>query len=259
MTAHPARPFRFSLFFVLAAFVSLPAMAETLIIVPADESGSTAMTKDIAKTVVIPIMKAGKHKVIPYKNYRKAAIAGGVEATALSGETAMVEHGAKLGATKGVEVKVIRKGAKAEVRVVDLAAKVVVFEKTMAIAGSSLTGGEGKSLITEIYSGLSVKPEPKAKAAPAEEVPAKPATEEAKTEVAAEASSAPASSAAAPTAAAPAKAAPEAKAEEPAPATATAPAKAAPEAKAEEPAPATAAAPELELKLEEGEVAAAQP
>ena len=63
----------------MATLLSLPAFAETLIIVPADENGSTAMSRDIAKGVVIPIMKSGKHKVIPYKNYRQAALAGGVK------------------------------------------------------------------------------------------------------------------------------------------------------------------------------------
>ena len=260
MTAHPARPLRLSLFFILAAFVSLSASAETLIIVPADESGSTAMTKDIAKTVVIPIMKAGKHKVIPYKNYRKAALAGGIEATDLSGEAAMVEHGTKLGATKGVEVKVIRKGSKAGVRVVDLAAKVVVFEKTLAITGNNLTGGEGKSLIAEIYNGLEAKPAPKKEETPAEPAPTAAA-------VPAEASEAPTSEAAATPAPAPAPAAATPTEEPaqvstptnaaPAPAAAEAP-KAEAEAPAQKPTAETPAAPELELKLEDSEVATSQ-
>ena len=181
MTAYLARTLRFSLLFILTALLSLTAFAETLIIVPADESGSTSMTRDIAKAVVIPIMKAGKHTVIPYKNYRKAALDGGIEANGLSSEAAMAEHGAKLGATKGIEVKVMRKGAKAEVKVVDLAAKVVVYEKALSIAGANLTGAEGKTLVAQIYEGLTAtapQPEPAAPAAQAapEPVPAEATT-----------------------------------------------------------------------------------
>jgi len=182
MTAYLARTLRFSLLFILTALLSLTASAETLIIVPADESGSTSMTRDIAKAVVIPIMKAGKHTVIPYKNYRKAALDGGIEASGLSSEAAMAEHGPKLGATKGIEVKVMRKGAKAEVKVVDLAAKVVVYEKALSIAGANLTGAEGKTLVARIYEGLIAKPAPQPEpAAPAAQAAPEPVPAEATT------------------------------------------------------------------------------
>ena len=89
MTADLARPLQLLLLSLMATLLSLPAFAETLIIVPADENGSTAMSRDIAKGVVIPIMKSGKHKVIPYKNYRQAALADGVKETALSEAASM--------------------------------------------------------------------------------------------------------------------------------------------------------------------------
>ena len=103
MTADLARPLQLLVLSLMAALLSLPAFA-TLIIVPADENGSTTMSRDIAKGVIIPIMKGGKHKVIPYKNYRQAALAGGVNETALSEAASMVEHAAKLG-DEGREVK----------------------------------------------------------------------------------------------------------------------------------------------------------
>ena len=160
MTADLARPLQLLLLSLMATLLSIPAFAETLIIVPADENGSTTMSRDIAKGVVIPIMKSGKHKVIPYKNYRQAALADGVKETALSEAASMAEHAAKLGATKGVEVKVLRQGSGASIKVVDLKAKEVVFEKSMKLKGSSLTGAEGKSLIAEIYTGLAAKAAP---------------------------------------------------------------------------------------------------
>ena len=255
MTAHCARFLRTSLAFILAALVSLPAMAETLIIVPADESGSTAMAKDIAKTVIIPIMKAGKHKVIPYKNYRQAALSGGIEATQLAGQEAMVAHGAKLGATKGVEVKVLRQDSKVSLRIVDIATKATTFEKALVISGSSLSAPEGKDLISAIYTGVSAKPAPTQvetpAAAPAEPTkveapaaaPAEPATAEAPAAAPAEPATAEAPAAAP---AEPAKAeVPAAAPAEPAKAEAPAAAPAEP-AKAEAP----AAAPELELELD---------
>ena len=172
MTADLARPLQLLLLSLMATLLSIPAFAETLIIVPADENGSTTMSRDIAKGVVIPIMKSGKHKVIPYKNYRQAALADGVKETALSEAASMAEHAAKLGATKGVEVKVLRQGSGASVKVVDLKAKEVVFEKSMKLKGSSLTGAEGKSLIAEIYTVLAAKAAPKPEPAVAAATPA---------------------------------------------------------------------------------------
>lgn len=254
MTAHIARAFRLSSLFIAATLIALPAVAETLIIVPANEAGSTTMTRDIAKNVVIPIMKAGKHKVIPYKDYRKLALKAGVKDTGLSSPKALASHGISLGATRGIEIKVLRESSKAAVTVVDLASKSVVFEKSVSIGGKALTNAEGKKLISDIYAGIQAKlkpaasqPEPEPTAQAATQTPATAATPEP------EPAATPAPATAATPEPAPAATPAPAPAATPAPATqAPAPTQAEPELKLE-PDPAPAPAPAPELKVEEPE------
>ena len=119
MTADLARPLQLLLLSLIATLLSLPAFAETLIIVPADENSSTTMSRDIAASVVIPIMKAANTRSFRIK--LPSSRPGRGERTALSG-AASNEHAAKLGATKGVEVKVLRR-ARVHYKVVDLKAK----------------------------------------------------------------------------------------------------------------------------------------